>query len=279
MAKGRAIGRGLGSLFEENSLDVVSSGVSELRLSEIEPNRDQPRKVFDQEALEELAESIRQHGLIQPILVRPGKNGMYSIIAGERRWRASRLAGLVKVPVIIKDCSDEETAQLALIENLQREDLNPIEEAEGYKKLMDDYSLTQERVAELVGKSRPAVANALRLLGLPEDLRQLLLEGQITAGHARALLAISDEETLAAATKAAVEGATVRDIEAMAAKKRSVNRPREKKSGFCAEVELSLTEALGRKVKISAKSGGKGTITLEYFSEEELADFARRLAE
>lgn len=278
MAKGRAIGRGLGSLFEENSLDV-SSGVSELRLSEIEPNRDQPRKHFDEAALEELAESIRQHGLIQPILVRPGKHGTYSIIAGERRWRACRLAGLIKVPVIIKDCSDEETAQLALIENLQREDLNPIEEAEGYKKLMDDYSLTQERVAELVGKSRPAIANALRLLGLPAEIRQLLLEGKITAGHARALLAITDSETLAAAVKAAVEGASVRDIEAMAGRKKSVARPREKKSGFCAEVELSLKEALGRKVKITPTRGGKGTITLEFYSEEELADFARRLAE
>lgn len=278
MAKGRAIGRGLGSLFEENSLDV-SSGVSELRLSEIEPNRDQPRKHFDEAALEELAESIRQHGLIQPILVRPAKNGTYSIIAGERRWRASRLAGLVKVPVIIKDCDDEETAQLALIENLQREDLNPIEEAEGYKKLMDDYSLTQEKVAELVGKSRPAVANALRLLGLPAEIRQLLLEGKITAGHARALLAINDAETLAAAIKAAVEGASVRDIEAMAGRKKTVARPREKKSGFCAEVELSLKEALGRKVKITPGRGGKGTITLEFYNEDELADFARRLAE
>lgn len=278
MAKGRAIGRGLGSLFEENSLDV-SSGVSELRLSEIEPNRDQPRKHFDEAALEELAESIRQHGLIQPILVRPAKNGTYSIIAGERRWRASRLAGLVKVPVIIKDCDDEETAQLALIENLQREDLNPIEEAEGYKKLMDDYSLTQEKVAELVGKSRPAIANALRLLGLPAEIRQLLLEGKITAGHARALLAINDAETLAAAIKAAVEGASVRDIEAMAGRKKTVARPREKKSGFCAEVELSLKEALGRKVKITPGRGGKGTITLEFYNEDELADFARRLAE
>ncbi len=278
MAKGRAIGRGLGSLFEENSLDI-SGGITELRLSEIEPNRDQPRKVFDQEALEELAESIRQHGLIQPILVRPAKGGVYSIIAGERRWRASRLAGLVKVPVIIKECSDEETAQLALIENLQREDLNPIEEAEGYKKLMDDYTLTQERVAELVGKSRPAVANALRLLGLPEDIRSLLLSGQITAGHARALLAITDEEVLAAATKAAMEGATVREIEAMAGRKKPQSRPRAAKSGYCTEVELSLTEALGRKVKISPAKGGKGTITLEYYSEEELADFARRLAE
>lgn len=278
MAKGRAIGRGLGSLFEENSLDI-SGGITELRLSEIEPNRDQPRKVFDQEALEELAESIRQHGLIQPILVRPAKGGVYSIIAGERRWRASRLAGLVKVPVIIKECSDEETAQLALIENLQREDLNPIEEAEGYKKLMDDYTLTQERVAELVGKSRPAVANALRLLGLPEDIRALLLSGQITAGHARALLAITDKGVLAAATKAAMEGATVREIEAMAGRKKPQSRPRAAKSGYCAEVELSLTEALGRKVKISPAKGGKGTITLEYYSEEELADFARRLAE
>lgn len=278
MAKGRAIGRGLGSLFEENSLDV-SGGVSELRLSEIEPNRDQPRKAFDQEALEELAESIRQHGLIQPILVRPGKNGIYSIIAGERRWRASRLAGLVKVPVIIKECSDEQTAQLALIENLQREDLNPVEEAEGYKKLMDDFNMTQERVAELVGKSRPAVANALRLLGLPQEARELLLEGKITAGHARALLAITDNEIFAAALKAATDGATVRDIERMAGKKKSVSRPREKKSSYCSEVELSLTSALGRKVKITPAKGGKGTITFEFFSEQELADFARRLAE
>lgn len=278
MARGSAIGRGLGSLFEENLMDT-SSGVSELRLSEIEPNRDQPRKVFDEEALQELAESIAQHGLIQPILVRPKKEGGYSIIAGERRWRASRLAGLVKVPVIIKDCTDEETAQLALIENLQREDLNPIEEAEGYKKLMEDYSLTQERVAELVGKSRPAVANALRLLGLPDELRELLLNGEITAGHARALLAISDSEALKQATEAAKNGATVREIEAMAGRKKTVNRPRPQKSGFYSEVELSLAETLGRKVKVSPAKGGKGTLTLEFYSEDELADFARRLAE
>ncbi len=277
MEKGKALGRGLESLFADNLSDT--SSITELRISEIEPNRDQPRKSFDETALNELADSIRQHGLLQPIIVRPTDRGTYSIIAGERRWRACRIAGLARVPALIRDIDDGEAAQLALIENLQREDLNPIEEAEGYRRLMEDFSLTQERVAELVGKSRPAVTNALRLLGLPERVRELLLNGEITAGHARALLSIDDGEQLDEAIALALAGASVREIERLAGKKRTVSRPRASKNNYFAEVELALTESMGRRIKITPSGGDKGILKIEFFSREELADLARRISD
>ena len=183
------LGRGMDSLFTENTVETKQA--VELRLSQIVPNRDQPRKVFDDTALRELSESIKMHGLIQPLLVRPLSDGSYQIVAGERRWRASRLAGLEKVPVVIKEMADSEVCELALIENLQREDLNPIEEAEGYKTLMDTYSLTQEQVAERVGKSRSAVANALRLIGLNSAEKEALQNGEITAVEAMRRLRMS----------------------------------------------------------------------------------------
>ena len=186
------LGRGIDSLFEENAVDARQT--SELRPSQIVPNRDQPRKDFDAEALKELSDSIKEHGLIQPLLVRPLDDGSYQIVAGERRWRASRMAGLEKIPVVIKELSDDETKQLALIENLQREDLNPVEEALGYKKLMDTLGLTQEQAAAKVGKSRPAVANALRLLALDSDETEALKNGEISSGHARALLSLPKGE-------------------------------------------------------------------------------------
>ena len=275
-AKKGGLGRGFDSLFTDNA--VESKPNAELRLSQIVPNRDQPRKVFDDTALRELADSIAKHGLIQPILVRPMDDGSYQIVAGERRWRASRLAGLEKVPVVIKDMSEGEAAELALIENLQREDLNPVEEAEGYKTLMDTYSMTQEQVAQRVGKSRPAVANALRLLGLTEAEKDALAKGEITSGHARALLSFPDSEFRRQAFELAKGGASVREIERIS-KQQSVGitmkKPRIKNKAYV-EVEAAISEQIGRKVKISG-NGKNGTLQIEFFSEEDLFDLAKKL--
>ena len=207
------LGRGLDALFNENATD--EKGVVTLRLSEIEPNRNQPRTSFDEDALTELADSIQKHGLIQPIVVRPTSSGVYQIVAGERRWRACRMADLQEVPVVIKELDDQRYYEVALIENLQREDLNAVEEAQGYKTLIDVYSLTQEQVAESVGKSRSTVTNALRLLNLNEDSLEALKNGKITAGHARAILAADSDEIAAEMLKAALAGASVRELEAM----------------------------------------------------------------
>lgn len=278
-AKKGGLGRGLEALFNENSTD--DKGVVTLRLTEIEPNRNQPRADFDENSLSELAESIQKHGLIQPIVVRPTSSGAYQIVAGERRWRACRMAGLSEVPVVIKELDDRNYFEVALVENLQREDLNPVEEAQGYRTLVEAYGLTQEQVAESVGKSRSAVTNALRLLNLSEAALGALKNGEITAGHARAILA-ADSDTLAAEMlKAAQDGASVRELEAMAKKKIKLERatPPAAKNNFYSEVEISLKNELGRKVDIKSKGKGKGTITIEFYSEEELADFARRLSE
>lgn len=280
-AKKGGLGRGLEALFNENATD--EKGVVTLRLTEIEPNRNQPRTNFDEEALSELAESIEKHGLIQPIVVRPTSSGMYQIVAGERRWRACRMAGISEVPVVIKELDDRNYYEIALIENLQREDLNPVEEAVGYRTLIDTYGLTQEQVAESVGKSRSTVTNVLRLLNLREDALQALKNGNITAGHARAILAAESDELAADMLKAARGGASVRDLEAMS--KQSPKTKTEKltpptaRNNFYSEVELSLKNELGRKVDIKSKGKGKGTITIEFYSEEELSDFARRLSE
>lgn len=277
-AKKGGLGRGLDALFNENATD--NEGAVQVRLSEIEPNRAQPRRDFDEQALSELADSIEKHGLIQPIVVRPNSGGTYSIIAGERRWRACRMAGLNEVPVIIKEVDDREYMELALIENLQREDLNAVEEALGYRSIIDGYGLTQEAVAESVGKSRSAVTNALRLLNLDEQSLSALRLGKITAGHARALLAAGEDkrkEMLAAA----IAGASVRELEAMAKEKAKTAKvtPPAAKNTFYSEVEISLKNELGRKVNIKPTSKGKGTLTIEFFSDDELADFARRLSE
>lgn len=270
------LGRGFDSLFTDNA--VESKPNAELRLSQIVPNRDQPRKVFDEAALRELADSIQKHGLIQPILVRPMDDGSYRIVAGERRWRASRLAGLEKVPVVIKEMSDNEAAELALIENLQREDLNPIEEAEGYRVLMETYSMTQEQVAVRVGKSRPAIANALRLLGLTEAEKDALSKSEITSGHARALLSFPDSEFRRQAFELAREGASVREIERIS-KQQSVGitmkKPRIRNKAYV-EVEAAISSQIGRKVKISG-NGKSGTLQIEFFNEEDLFDLAKKL--
>lgn len=275
------LGKGLESLFADNNT-VSEEPVTTLRLSEIEPNREQPRKDFDESALAELADSIRQYGVIQPLMVRPMPDGSYQLVAGERRWRASRMAGLTEVPVVIRELSDEQTMELALIENLQREDLNPIEEALGYRALMDNFNMTQERVAASVGKSRPVVANALRLLKLPESVVDMVRRSEISSGHARALLALENEETiLNAASRIVSESLTVRDIEKMAQKKNQDKEALDNEKPFVRdtffeEVKLALEEKLQRKIKIAHK-GTKGSITVEFLSKEELEEFANRL--
>lgn len=276
-AKKGGLGRGLDALFNENSTD--EKGVVTLRLSEIEPNRNQPRTNFDEEALSELADSIAKHGLIQPIVVRPTSSGVYQIVAGERRWRACRMAGLSEVPVVIKELDDQKYFEIALIENLQREDLNAVEEAQGYRTLIDLYGLTQEQVAESVGKSRSAVTNSLRLLGLNDNALEALKNGEITAGHARAILAAADAQTAAEMLKAARAGASVRELEAMAKAQPKAKKAASPtaKSNFYSEVEISLKNELGRKVDIKPKGKGKGTITIEFYSDDELADFAKKI--
>lgn len=221
MAKKSGLGKGLDALFFDNdSGEKQDSGAMMVRLSEIEPNKGQPRKTFDENALAELADSIREHGIIQPLLVRKLSNGGYQLVAGERRWRASRMIGLDEVPVVVKDLSDTEVMELGLIENLQREDLNPLEEAAGYKELMATYGLTQDQVAKRVGKSRSAIANSLRLLNLPEQVRPYLMNGELTMGHAKALLGLSSEAAMVSAAKEAVaKGLSVREVEKLASKK------------------------------------------------------------
>ena len=273
------LGRGLDALFNENATD--EKGVVTLRLSEIEPNRNQPRTNFDEDALMELADSIEKHGLIQPIVVRPTSSGVYQIVAGERRWRACRMAGLSEVPVVIKELDDQKYFEVALIENLQREDLNAVEEAQGYRTLIDLYGLTQEQVAESVGKSRSAVTNALRLLNLDEKALEALESGKITAGHARAILAADTYEKADEMLKAALGGASVRELEAMAKAKTKATKNTQAtvKNTFYSEVEISLKNELGRKVNIKPNGKGKGTITIEFYSDDELADFARKLSD
>ena len=278
VTKKGGLGRGLDALFNENSAD--SGRLAELKLTEIEPNRDQPRKDFDEEALSELSESIAAHGLLQPILVTPKSNGTYQIVAGERRWRAARLAGLETVPVIIKSLDIREQDEIALVENLQREDLNALEEASGYKALMDSYGLTQEQVSERLGKSRSAIANALRLLGLNEEEKEALGRGDITAGHARALLAVpQDDPRRKIMLKLAMSGASVRELEKIASANTKKPKEKAKKRSFYAEVELAMRAELHRKVKVAPSGKGRGTLTVEFYSDEELSEMAKKLSE
>lgn len=271
------LGRGVNSLFDENATD--NDGVVIVSLNDIEPNPNQPRKEFDEEALAELADSIAKHGLIQPIVVRPTIDGRYTIIAGERRWRACRLAGTNEVPVMIKYTDDRTLMELALIENLQREDLNAVEEALGYKALIEEFSLTQEEVSARMGKSRSAVTNALRLLNLTETELEALRRGTISAGHARALLSVGEGELRQKMLFAAADGASVRELEKMAAYKKAQKKEKavKLKNSFYSEVELSLRNETHRKVSIVSNGKGKGTLTIEFYSDEELADFARKL--
>lgn len=282
-AKKGGLGRGLDALFADNSIEeIASTSAVKLKIMDIEPNRDQPRKIFDEDALAELADSIAKHGVIQPLLVRPMPDGSYQLIAGERRWRASRMAGLTEVPVVIKELSDDEAMALALIENLQREDLNAIEEAQGIKALMDTLSLTQDEAAERVGKSRPAVANALRLLKLPDSVIAFVSDGKLSPGHARALLGFKDEQDIIEAADLIIEkGMTVRDVEKLV-KKRNKEPKAEKaaarRASYYDEVELALTDFLGRKVKVGTKPGKEsGVLEIDFFDKDDLTRLADAL--
>ena len=280
MAKKSGLGKGLGALMLENNTDSMVS-TSTLNINEITPNKEQPRKTFDETALEELADSIRQHGVLQPLLVRPLTSGGYQLVAGERRWRASRLAELKEVPVIIKELSDTEAMEIAIIENLQREDLNPIEEAEGLQALIDKCGYTQEQVATSVGKSRPAITNALRLLKLPEDVREMAKDGTISAGHARALLAFDNQPMMIeCANQIVSKKLTVRDVEKMAkrpATSSTKTKTAQRRDSFYDEVELSLTEALGTKVRVY-NGRNKGTLEIEFYTLDDLKNIANAIA-
>ena len=270
------LGKGLDALFIDNTTD---NGAVTLRISEIEPNRSQPRKEFDESALADLADSIREHGVIQPLLVRPLPTGGYQLVAGERRWRASRMAGLGEVPVVIRELSDHEAMELALIENLQRQDLNPMEEALGYRSLMEEYQMTQEEVAKAIGKSRPAIANSLRLLALPQQVVDLIREGKLSAGHGRALLALEEESAILEAAQTAVKKHwTVREIEKMAQsshQKTKVSTGPDK-DHYYTELELALSQVLGRQVTITSK-GKNRTLSIAFFDKEDLSALASRL--
>ena len=280
MAKKSGLGRGMDALFLDNSAADSAASAVTLPINEIEPNRDQPRKVFNEKALGELAASIEKNGVLQPLLVRPMSDGSYRLIAGERRWRAARMAGLHEVPVTIREMTDEEAGVFALIENLQREDLNPVEEARGIKSLIDAYGFTQEEAADRIGKSRTAVTNTIRLLKLPEPLLQLLAEEKLSAGHCRALLPLENEaEALKIAGAAVKDRLSVRQVEKMVRqalegeKAKPVKRDK-KRDRYYDEVELALTETLGRKVKIYLSKGGRGTLEFEFFGREDLEKLA-----
>lgn len=276
-----SLGKGLSALFETASLDALSKNdgdaVLTVRISEIEPDKNQPRKEFDEEKIEELASSIKMHGIIQPIIVRSTENGRYSISAGERRWRAARIAGLTEMPCIVREYNERQAAEVALIENLQREDLNPVEQARAYRELIDKYSLTQEDLASVMGKSRPLIANTLRLLILPEKSLALLEKGDISEGQAKVLLSLADEEKINAfAQKAATERLTVRQLEELIKKKPRAGRQVKIEDTLLKDLARQLSDALGRKVKITS-GASKGKIELEFYSEEDLNAIAELL--
>lgn len=276
--KKRGLGKGLDAIFAENNAESAEGAVS-IRISEIEPNREQPRKEFDSEALSELADSISQHGVLQPLLLRPMLSGGYRIVAGERRWRAARMAGLSEVPAVIREMTDAEEMLFALIENLQREDLTPLEEARGYRTLIETQDFTQEEVSRTVGKSRPAVTNALRLLNLPEDIQKLLENGEISAGHARTLLSFKNKEDMRLGAQKARQGASVRELENLA-KKLNEKKSAPKKSGaknqYYEEAQLAVGEYLNRKVKV-AGTRKKGILQIEFYGEEDLQNLLSEL--
>jgi len=274
MASNKGLGRGLGALLGDFAEETTEkSAYQTLPIYKVEPNPDQPRQDFDEEELQALADSIQEHGIIQPLTVRELKSGYYQIIAGERRWRAARLADLSEVPVVVIEADDKKAMELALIENLQRQDLNPVEEALGYRSLMEDHGLTQEEAAKQVGKSRPAVANALRLLSLNPDLLDLVRSGDLTPGHARAVLTLkSEKKQMEAASKIMALGLSVRQAETLC-KNMAKETPKEKPVTFAvdyvAECEKQLSKQLGRGVKI-INGKRKGRFELEFYGQEDL---------
>lgn len=281
MARKSGLGVGLDALFADNS--TSDNNTITIKLVDIEPNKDQPRKEFDENAITQLADSISQHGIIQPLLVRPLDNGRYQIVAGERRWRASRMIGLDELPVVIREMDDTQVMEVALIENLQREDLNPIEEALGYKDLIEKFGLTQDEVSKRVARSRSAITNSLRLLNLPENVIKMVISGGISQGHAKTLLSINSEKDLISMANKIVEnGMSVRELEKQV--KLLSNKDNQEiklkkliQNNFYKEVEISLNEELSRKIKITEKKN-KGTIQIEFYNREELIDIANKLS-
>lgn len=275
------LGKGLDLIFMENDTEDRNNTVT-LKISEIEPNRTQPRKDFNEEALAELADSIAQHGVLQPLLVRPIATGGYQIVAGERRWRAARMAGVSEVPVVVRELTDGEVMEIALIENLQREDLSAVEEALGYQTLMDTYNLTQEEVSKTVGKSRPTITNALRLLNLPSNILDMVSEGVLSSGHARTLLAFKSFDDMQEAAKLVIEeGMSVRGLERLVKKcnerleeKKNQKTPK-KRNAFFDEVELALNEHLGRKVRVQCNSKQKGILQIEFYNKDDLQQLVK----
>ena len=272
--KKSGLGRGFDSLFLDNAADSApDGGAVTLKLGEIEPDRGQPRKTFDPAAMAALENSIREYGVLQPLLVRPMSDGSYRIVAGERRWRAARAAGLTEVPVVIRSLTDEEACAIALIENLQREDLDPLEEAEGIQRLIQEFGFTQAQAAERLSKSRPAITNSLRLLELPPKAREALSAGKISAGHARALLGLSDAALIEEALKKVIEGGlSVRQTEALVKAMQKTPKPKTErlnKDNYFNEVQCSLSTVLARKVKVTGGEKG-GKLTIEFFSKDDL---------
>jgi len=279
--KTTGLGRGLGALLGDDAMSAEPQGTLRLPISQVESNSAQPRKHFDEAALAELADSIAQHGIIQPLTVRKLASGYYQIIAGERRWRAARLAGLSEVPVTVIEADDRKAAELAMIENLQREDLNPMEEAAGYRALIDQYHMTQEEAANRVGKSRSAVTNCLRLLDLDAAVQKLVEEGKLSAGHARALVPLSPALQLQAANAVVSGGLSVRQTEALAKRLAAEPKEKDKPAGdgvdYTAEAQQALASQLGRGVKI-VTGRKKGRIELEYYGMDDLNDLLEALA-
>lgn len=286
MANAKGLGKGVNGLFDYNNFNEPDTKSTEtVKVSEIRPNKNQPRKYFDPEAMQQLADSIREHGVLQPILVRPiGNTTTYEIIAGERRFKACQMAGLNELPVIIKSIDDSTMMEIALIENLQREDLNPIEEAKGYDDLIKTHGMTQDRVAKVIGKSRSAIANSLRLLSLPAEIIELVKKGLLSTGHAKALLSLTDEEQMIILARKTVKaGLTVRNVEKLV---KLIQKETDDKNGktpkmpdvinsYFKEVELSLCDELNRKVKVNFAGEGKGTIELSFQNKEDLEEIVK----
>ena len=286
MAK-KGLGKGLNALIsnpqvEEKAPVITGDSVITLKLMDVEPNSNQPRKAFDDEALNELSESIKEHGVISPIIVSPPVNGYYKIIAGERRWRASKLAGVKTIPAIIKEYDDVNLYEVALIENLQRQDLNPVEEAMGYKKLMDDFNLTQEKIAERLSKSRSSIANSLRLLSLSKTALEYLAKGEISTGHAKILVALDSKVQTKLAKEVAEKSLSVRELETMVKQLSKKPKPQAKKDYNLMlafeQIEKKLAESLSTKVKVASSKNGKGKITIDYYSTEDLERITNLLA-
>lgn len=280
----KGLGQGLNALFQDNEIDLgakSSSGFRMVRLSQIEPNKNQPRRNFEKDSLEELAASIAEHGVIQPLIVKELETGGYQIVAGERRWRAARMAGLVELPVIVSNYTSQQAAEIAMIENLQREDLNPLEEAQGLQMLIQEYSLTQEEVARRIGKSRSAVTNSLRLLSLPPSVLALVRDSKLSAGHARTLLALPDPSDIEKAALLAVEkGLSVRALEKLVKQMANKKQPKEGELSSAmfsfSDIESRLSEELGRKVRITSGKN-KGKIEIEYYGADDFDSLVERI--